>query len=289
MKTFILAFTLILSSNIGYTQTAEELYDQSLSEIRNKNYDKAIELIDLFIESYPDFENIHMIYLNRASAKSLNGDQEGAIADYTTAFEKDSTYAEALRQRGFTKKIMGNYKEALIDYNLSLEIDSNLSRSYINIGIVLDSLGRKTESCAYYERALILGLAPASGLLRDCNPVSKVILKYDYKLLEDKTDDETYGFTVENPIKCGHGPSGQRAYLDLLRDGKGKPVSYKRIGSSGFYESENGMMGMAAVDGYQVKYRNSKGRKKKVVLYISFYDYKQPKIPVGFYSIEDWK
>ena len=49
------------------------------------------------------------------------------------------------------------------------------------------------------------------------------------------------------------------------------------------------MMGMASVDSYHITYKNEKGKKKKTTLYLSFYDYEQPKIPVGFYSIQDFE
>ena len=56
----------------------------------------------------------------------------------------------------------------------------------------------------------------------------------------------------------------------------------------GTYPSENGMMGMAGVDGYQISYKDGAENEKDTILYISFYDYVQPKIPVGFYSIQDF-
>lgn len=159
-----------------------------------------------FIEKYPDFENIHMIYLNRASAKSLIKDYDGAIKDYTTAYEKNPEYAEAIRQRGYLKKEIGDFKAALADYNLTLKIDPNLANAYVNKAVVLDTLGQSEEACKNYEKALELGITDVAGILyNSCDSNSMVLKKYFYQILVDKTTDESYGYTKENPIKVGHG------------------------------------------------------------------------------------
>lgn len=273
----------------GFAQTAEELYEQSLAALNSKEYEKAISIMDEFITKFPDFKNVHMIYLNRASAKSLMKDYEGAIQDYNTAYAKDPTYAEAVRQRGYTKKLMGNMDAALADYELALKINPRLANAYVNKAAVLKELGKTDESCSNYEKALELGVTNVAGVIyKSCDSTSPALLKYTYKILVDKTEDKTYGYKVENPIKVGYGPRGQRAYLNLLRDEQGNAIEYVRTGSAGFYESENGLMGLAAIDSYEITYRNEKGKKKKTVLYISFYDYEQPKIPVGFFAIGDF-
>ncbi|NRA12604.1 MAG: hypothetical protein HRT57_11675 [Crocinitomicaceae bacterium] len=84
------------------------MYIQSIDELRE------IDRItgSVHIES-ADFKSIHAIYLHRAGAKARLDDYDGAITDYTAAFEKDSTYAEALSQRGLkkTKIIMSILKK----------------------------------------------------------------------------------------------------------------------------------------------------------------------------------
>lgn len=115
--------------------------------------------------------------------------------------------------------------------------------------------------------------------------------KKTYVILELKeiTEDPEYGFSQDKPIKVGagprSGPQNQHDYLKLLRDAKGKPIKYVRKGSCCPYPSKNSMFGMALVDRYEVTYRNEKGRKKKTILYISFYDYEEPMIPKGFKAV----
>ncbi len=102
-------------------------------------------------------------------------------------------------------------------------------------------------------------------------------------------ESEKYGLTGEMPVKVGKGgksgPNNQRAYLNLLRDEQGNPVSYERKGSCCPYKSENAMIGdYALVDIYEISYKNKKGESKTAHIYISFYDYEEPMIPVGFSS-----
>lgn len=108
--------------------------------------------------------------------------------------------------------------------------------------------------------------------------------------LAKTADNDKYGFTPEYPVKVGTGPQGgpanNKAYLNLLRDAKGEPVEFKRIGSCCPYESKNGFMGMAMVDHYEITYKNEKGKKKKADVYISFYDYEEPMILFGFKTVE---
>lgn len=111
---------------------------------------------------------------------------------------------------------------------------------------------------------------------------------YEITELSKTASSEKYGFTGEFPIKVGKGknggPSNQRAYLSLLRDGQGKPVKFTRVGGGCCpYKSANALFGdYALVDTYEVKYKDEKGKSKKTILYISFYDYEEPMIPVGF-------
>ena len=107
--------------------------------------------------------------------------------------------------------------------------------------------------------------------------------------LTKQAESGKYGLTGESPVKVGKGPksgpANQRAYLELLRDGQGEPVEYKRVGSCCAYKSENGFGGYALVDRYEVVYKDKEGSKKKTILYISFYDYEEPMIPVGFSAV----
>lgn len=124
---------------------------------------------------------------------------------------------------------------------------------------------------------------------KDCAPSDST--NRTIERLAKTAEDETYGFSPEHPVKVGSGPDGgpanQRRYLELLRDAKGKPIKYKRIASCCPYPSENGLAGFAMVDKYEIEYTNGKGKKKKALVYLSFYDYEEPKILYGFKTVEE--
>jgi len=57
-----------------------------------------------------------------------------------------------------------------------------------------------------------------------------------HPLLKTVSEDPTYGYTMENPIKVGppqRGPSASRHYLMSLRDAHGRPFEIFRNGSVG--------------------------------------------------------
>jgi tetratricopeptide (TPR) repeat protein len=280
---------ILLFQSIGFAQSPEDLFNKSLEFSDERNYIKAIELLDEFIQKYPNAENIHKIYLNRATAKSRNNDYEGAYIDYTTAFSLDSTYAEAIRQRGFLYKKMHKYELALKDYNFALKIDSSLTTTYINKAFLYQEKGDIENACKNYEIALERGITDYVGnMIKLCDTTSLAYQKYTYKILVEKATDSTYGHTPENPIKVGGSPKNQSAFLQLLRDAQGNKIIYKRIGVSAHYQSDNGLLGQASVDNYKVDYKDKNGKSKSDNLYLSFYDYEQPKIPVGFYNEQDF-
>lgn len=98
-------------------------------------------------------------------------------------------------------------------------------------------------------------------------------------MLEGISDDSTYGYHMSNAIKVSGGPTNERRYLNALLGPNGEPVSYFRHGSCCPVKSDNGMMGMAMLDIYEIKYE---GIEKPVILYLNMYDPGILKAPVGF-------
>ena len=93
------------------------------------------------------------------------------------------------------------------------------------------------------------------------------------KLEECKvSDDPTYGYTKENPIRVGGmafgGPSRERAYLENLVDLNGGELFYERTGSQDF--------GNTILDVYAIT-----GSQEKIILYIDEYSYEKLMAPKG--------
>jgi hypothetical protein len=104
-------------------------------------------------------------------------------------------------------------------------------------------------------------------------------------LLEGVSDDKSYGYSAENAIKVGvgdgggTGPSNERSYLNALLGPDGQAVTYKRTGSCCPVKSDNGFMGSAMLDRYEITYD---GLDKPVYLYLNMYDPGKLNAPVGF-------
>lgn len=87
------------------------------------------------------------------------------------------------------------------------------------------------------------------------------------------SNDDTYGYTRENPIRIGGdafgGPARERIYLDNLRGAKGESFTYERTGSMEFNDT--------ILDKFTIS-----GLGKEIVLYIDEYSYSPLQAPVGF-------
>jgi hypothetical protein len=97
------------------------------------------------------------------------------------------------------------------------------------------------------------------------------------------SEDPTYGYSQENPIKVGSkneygGPKAEREYLDSLLDSAGKALKYVRLGSGGANAEGK------PLDHYEITLSNG----DKFHLWIDMYQpknkpEKQPS-PVGLYK-----
>ena len=113
---------------------------------------------------------------------------------------------------------------------------------------------------------------------------------YIIEHLEENKNDKTYGFTALNPVKVGKhesfgGNYNEQTYLRLLRDAQGDTIVFKRVGTCCAYKSANGFLGNASLNQYEITYHDKEGKIKRRLVYISHYDYDEPKVLYGFVSI----
>ena len=288
MKKIAIIMSLFLTVFTAYGQDAESYYNQGIEKAQKGEMDKAIKLFDKSIELNPE---VYISWYNRGIAKSILDNYQGALIDFDQVIKLQPDYKKAYLNRGTTKKKLTDYEGALTDYSHSIKLDQNFADAYYNRGLLYEMLNKKDSACLDFQKAFDLGLKAAERKIEKCNDTTETHIEtYSILYLTRTAKNKKYGFTSDNPIKVGKGPNGgpanQRAYMDLLRDQQGNPIKYERIGSCCAYDSPNAIFGKALVDIYEIKFVTEKGKKKKEVIYISFYDYEEPMILYGFKTIE---
>lgn len=268
-------------------QEAKKYYDQAMDKIDEEKYEEAILLFDKSIEIKSDE---FVAWYNRGILKGMLGLYEESLPDFDMTVKLVPGYKKGYLNRGTTKKHLTDYEGALSDYNYAIKLDPNYGDAFYNRGLIYEILNKKDSACADFYKAKELGLKQAEMKIEKCNDKTKSSIRINaiFKLFKTASD-ANYGFTEANPVKVGIGPDGgpanQKAYLNLLRDAKGKPIKYTRLGSCCFYKTENGIDGMGMLDQFEITYLNEEGKENKTVVYMSFYDYEEPKILFGFKTI----
>ena len=112
------------------------------------------------------------------------------------------------------------------------------------------------------------------------NPTTSSLDHTPFSDITEYSKNKKYGLDGKYPVKVGErSASNQRKYLASLSGPNGELLQFHRRGSCCGYKSENGLMGTALVDVYEVTYE---GLKEPILVYISFYDYEKLYIPKGF-------
>lgn len=275
-----------------FGQGGDFYIERAVEKLRKGEMDKALSDLNKAIE----FDSLSFVaYYYRGVIYSLKQIPEDALPNLDKALRLKPDFREGYLNRGIVRKCLTDYDGAISDYTEALKIDSTFAPAYYNRSMIYELFGEWKLAYEGFEKSLALGIKQAENKLENYDEdgkykSSKAI--YAILRLEKESDDKKYGFSKDNPIKVGSGPNGgpanQRAYLDLLRDKMGKPVKYHRVGSAGFYKSNNGLVGGSAViDLYEIIYLNEKGKEKRVNVYISFYDYEEPMILKGFNTVDE--
>ncbi|MGE5657172.1 MAG: tetratricopeptide repeat protein [Actinomycetota bacterium] len=130
------------------------------------------------------------LLFERAAEKVKQGDQAGAIADYTQAIELNTRDPEGYYKRANTKYDLGSYQEAIQDYTQALQVNSNHTKSYYNRGLAYYDSGdpraamedfsqvirlNPNDADAYYQRGLTYyDLGDYRSAIEDYNQVLRI-------------------------------------------------------------------------------------------------------------------
>ena len=280
-------FSTIIIVLLSLYKLSAQNCDSAIKMEEEGKYLDAIKSFDLCIKEDPS--NVTAWY-NRGITKNKIGDYDNALLDFEQTIKLSPGNKKAYLNRGTSKKHLTDYSGAIADYSIAIKLDSNYADAYYNRGIVFTMLGNRDDACSDYKKALAMGISLAERKVSRCNDTSnKTSTIHPILRLTKISSVKHYGFSSSKPIKVGIGPEGgpanQRSYLELLRDEQGKPIQFQRVGSCCEYPSENGFLGTAMLDMYEITYRNRKGKSKHTILYISFYDYEELLIPYGFKTI----
>jgi tetratricopeptide (TPR) repeat protein/S1-C subfamily serine protease len=111
---------------------------------------EAIKTYDWIIER----EKKDWIYSNRGDAKSIAGDNKGAIDDYDTAIYINPEYADGYNNRGNAKRDLGDSKGAITDFDTAIRINPKYDKAYNNRGNAKRDLGDKQGAIADFDTAI---------------------------------------------------------------------------------------------------------------------------------------
>lgn len=282
----ILFIILLIKSN-AFSQSFEfKLYSKSLRQIEEKNYKGALKTIKYYLKFYPTSPRLVDVYCNKALIHTELKLVNEAMDDYYTAMALDSFNVDVYKMRGKLYYKNKNSIAALKDYNRALRLDSAQAECYYLKAGIYKEEGSDSIACLLYNKALQYGYKDAFKKITElCDTNTLALSRYLLKILDLRSLDSDYGYSEFKPIKIG-GNSHERLeqYLSMLRDKNGYPVVFKHMNSCCPYKSSNGNFGKALCDTYEVIINDDKR-----ILFLSLYDYEEPKIPVGLYSTYHFK
>jgi tetratricopeptide (TPR) repeat protein len=285
--TLLIIYTYILATHCHAQETGEFYYKQGLEKAQTGELEKAIELFDKSIELKGDE---YLAWYNRGIVKIMLGRYEDAYMDLEKTIQLNASYKKAYLNRGMVKRHLTDFEGAISDYNVAIALDTAYAEAYYDRGQVYELLGRIETACPDFNKALQLGFKNAEYKMNTCKNPESIISLHPVLWLTSQAANNKYGFGSDQPVKVGTGPDGgpanERAYLDLLRDAKGRNIRYQRISSCCAYPSSNAPKGLAMVDKYQLSFLDEHDEQKEVFVYLSFYDYDNPKVLFGFKTVK---
>ncbi|MCX6181427.1 MAG: hypothetical protein NT150_05840 [Bacteroidetes bacterium] len=281
----ILPLLFILFTNIAYSQTAKKLLNKGMKEAETGDFPKAIQLISLSIQKD---STDYLAWYSRGLMKSMSDKEEQALPDFDRALKLSPKFTKGYMYRAAAKKNLTDYEGALLDYSTVITLEPYHGNAYYNRGLIYELLNKEDSACIDFNRATQEGIQASLIKTEQCKDSTKTKTHSILRLTKTATDN-SYGFNSEFPIKVGTGPNGgpanQKTYLKLLRDVNGNAITYNRVGSCCSYTSDNGFMGTATLDKYVITFSDENGKKKEATIFMTFYDYEEPKILFGFQTV----
>ena len=132
----------------------DSLFVQACTNLWDKNFTKAIEDFNYFVELNPNNEEA---YLMRAETKYELKDYTGSINDCTKAIELNPEFKKAYHSRGVAKFWVKDYLGAIEDYSKAIEIKSGIRNNFYTLfarGITKMKLNDYLGAIEDYSKAI---------------------------------------------------------------------------------------------------------------------------------------
>lgn len=164
----ILTFTLLLIYGFAISQdhNIDNLINRGILFYKSRNIDSAMSCFNKAIQL--DKQNDEA-YFRRALARSKTKDNDGAVADYRMAISINPkpVYYNNI---GIILTLEQYHEEALEEFNKALELDSTYLQAIFNKGISYHHMGMPDEACKYTTKARDMGFEAAEQYCRQFCP-----------------------------------------------------------------------------------------------------------------------
>jgi len=151
----------------------DEIIDKCQNLIVEKKFDEALNLLN---EGVSEYNNTAILYNFRALVWSFKGEDEKAIADYTSAIDLAPNYYEAYTNRAMAWLRKNEYERAIQDYTLSINIYSRSPESHFYRAVAFSGLNQFQNALIDYKKAIKLNTSWAEGRFRTDIPADPIYL-----------------------------------------------------------------------------------------------------------------
>lgn len=125
-----------------------------LMYLRNDMLEESLEMYSLAIK-YEKVDSIKFIYfINRASAKSILNQMEGAIKDFEAAYEIDNKSTSLLNNLAATYSKVGESQKSIKILKEAIELEPDFLGPYVNLGLAYSRMDSFAQSDHYFSLAL---------------------------------------------------------------------------------------------------------------------------------------
>lgn len=134
--------------------TKEVLHQHLYQAIRQKNYFRAIQLLDYCIIQEPQNPNY---YSNRGLIYYRCDQLSQAMTDYNQALQLNPYADRVYTHRAQCSTALGHWNEAIADYDCAIDINPYNIKARIHQGVLFRTLQMYDEAIVCFDLALFLG------------------------------------------------------------------------------------------------------------------------------------